>query len=258
MKHFGMREIDPARSHIESVKVFPENVGIRFYQTWLADRDELRSRVDVGEESVIAAVGFMFYTNLYLLPEKPMRPRFWDPRVGYFATDFRDYGTGDYGGVSRGFIQRYRLEKKDRKALLSDPVQPIVFYIDRGVPEVWRPYIKQAVEDWQGVFAQAGFSNAIVARDAPTRDRGPHVGSGRRAPQRDPLDAERAPQRPGRRRGRSAQRRGDFFAHAAVARRAEAAGNLVFHAGEPDRSARAEAAAPAGADGRAAALRAAA
>ncbi len=173
MKHFGMREIDPARSHIESVKVFAENVGVRYYQTWLADRDELRSRVDVGEESVIAAAGFMFYTNLYLLPEKPMRPRFWDPRVGYFATDFRDYGTGDYGGVSRGFIQRYRLEKKDRKALLSDPVEPIVFYIDRGVPEVWRPYIKQAVEDWRGVFAQAGFSNAIVARDAPLETEDP-------------------------------------------------------------------------------------
>jgi hypothetical protein len=168
MKHFGMRDIDPARSHIAGVKVFKENVGVRFYQTWLADRDELLARVEDGEESVMASAGFMFYTNLYLLPEKPMRPRFFDPRVGYFATEFHDYGTGDHGGVSRGFIQRYRLEKKDPKVSLSDPVKPIVFYVSGDVPEVWKPYIKQAVEDWQGVFAQAGFRNAIFARDAPT------------------------------------------------------------------------------------------
>ncbi len=44
MKHFGMRDIDPERSYIEGVKAFPRNIGIRFYQTWLADRDELRSQ----------------------------------------------------------------------------------------------------------------------------------------------------------------------------------------------------------------------
>ena len=57
---------------------------------------------------------------------------------------------------------------KDPTALRSDPVQPIVFYISREVPEVWRPYIKQAIDDWQSVFAQAGFDHAIVARDAPS------------------------------------------------------------------------------------------
>ena len=102
-----------------------------------------------------------------------MRPRFWDPRVGYFAISFQDYGSGRHGGVSRGFIQRYRLEKSDPKAPLSDPVQPIVFYIDREVPEVWQPYVKQAVEDWQGVFAQAGISHAIVARPEPTEAEDP-------------------------------------------------------------------------------------
>ncbi len=173
MKHFGVRDIDPERSYIDGVKAFPDNIGIRFYQTWVADRVELLKNVDELQESVAASMGFMFYTNIYLLPEKPMRPRFWDRRVGYFATALHDYGTGDFGGIVRGYIQRYRLEKKDPKALLSDPVQPIVFYIGRGVPEVWRPYIKQAVEDWQGVFAQAGFKGAIVARNAPSEAEDP-------------------------------------------------------------------------------------
>ena len=173
MKHFGVRDVDPERSYIDGVKAFPDNIGIRFYQTWVADRVELLKNVDDMQESTTASMGFMFYSNIYLLPEQPMRPRFWDRRVGYFATKIHDYGTGDFGGIVRGFIQRYRLEKKDTKALLSDPVQPIVFYIGRGVPEVWRPYIKQAVEDWQGVFAQAGFKGAIIARNAPSEAEDP-------------------------------------------------------------------------------------
>jgi hypothetical protein len=173
MKYFGTKEIDAKSSYIESVKTFPRNIGIRYYQTWVADNADLLKRVQEGEESVVASMGFVFYTNIYLLPDKPMRPRFWDSRVGYFATSFQDYGSGEYGGVTRGFIQRYRLEKQNPKAPLSDPVQPILFYIGREVPEVWRPYLKQAVEDWQEVFARAGFSNAILARNAPGEDEDP-------------------------------------------------------------------------------------
>jgi hypothetical protein len=173
MKFFGTQQIDPKRSYIDGVKAFPRNVGVRFYQTWVAERSQLLSTVDEAEESVTDSLGFVFYTNFYLLPDKPMRPRFWDPRVGYFATPFRDYGTGEYGGKERGFIQRYRLIKKKPEAALSDPVQPIVFYLGRGVPDVWRPYLKQAVEDWGEVFARAGFSNAILARDAPDEDEDP-------------------------------------------------------------------------------------
>src|SRR3954471_20016798 len=173
MKHFGMRDIDPDRSFVEGVKAFPNNIAIRFHQTWMADRDDLMTRAEEGEESLSASMGFGFDTNLYLLPDIPMRPRFWDSRVGDFATEFLDYGSGDHGGRLRGYIQRYRLEKQDPKAPLSDPVQPIVFYIGPSVPEIWRPYLKQAVEQWQQVFLKAGFRNAIVARDAPTEAEDP-------------------------------------------------------------------------------------
>jgi Domain of unknown function (DUF5117)/Domain of unknown function (DUF5118) len=63
MKHFGTQQIDPKRSYIDSVKAFPRNVGIRFYQTWVADRSELLGRVQEAEESVIDSLGFVFYTN---------------------------------------------------------------------------------------------------------------------------------------------------------------------------------------------------
>ena len=168
MQYFRMNAIDPKRSFIESVKAFPQNIEIRFQQTWVPSAIELRKNVEDEAERVPAALGFIFHTSVLLLPEEPMSPRFADDRVGYFAVPFDDYGTNDYGKVRRAFIQRYRLEKKNADAEVSDPVKPIVFYISDEVPEKWRLYIKGGIEDWQKTFEKAGFSNAIFARNAPT------------------------------------------------------------------------------------------
>jgi hypothetical protein len=171
-QHFRMQDVDGKRSYIEDVKAFPNNIGIRFYQTWTPDTAEV-IRTANSDDPVPGALGFIFHFSLYLLPEEPMNGRYWDPRVGYFATYFRDYGTDMHGGVTRGFIQRYRLEKKDASAEVSEPVKPIVFYISQEVPDKWRPYLKQAVEAWQPLFENAGYKNAILARDAPTREEDP-------------------------------------------------------------------------------------
>jgi hypothetical protein len=166
---FRVSSVDPKRSYIARVKSFPENVSVRFYQTWVPDQSErLRDPDEVHD------LGFMFHTNILLLPEKPMRPRYYDERVGYFPVRFRDYGTGDHGGVNRAFIQRFRLEKKDPGATLSDPVKPVVFYVSREVPSQWVPYLKKAVENWNIVFESAGFRNALVVRDAPGDDEDPN------------------------------------------------------------------------------------
>jgi hypothetical protein len=174
MQYFRMSAIDPKRSFIESVKAFPLNIDIRFQQTWVPSATELRKQVEDESERVPPALGFIFHTSLLLLPEQPMNPRYADDRVGYFSVPFDDYGTNDHGKVRRAFIQRYRLEKKDPEAALSDPVKPIVFYISDEVPEKWRPYLKGGIEDWQRVFEKAGFSNAILARDAPGPEEDPN------------------------------------------------------------------------------------
>lgn len=166
-QHFRMVGVDPKRSYIESVKNFNTNIEVRFYQTWFPDTKEaLKSSED--EEPVPASLGFSFHTSMLLLPETPMRGRYFDERVGYFALPFDDYGTEQHRRVRRGYITRYRLEKKDPSAAISDPVKPIVFYISPEVPDRWRPYLKKAVEDWQPLFKEAGFSNAIFAREAPS------------------------------------------------------------------------------------------
>jgi hypothetical protein len=170
-QHFHMTAVDPKRSYIQSVKAFPRNIEIRFYQTWVPDSKELLKSSE--DDPVPTALGFIFHTSMLLLPDKPMVGRYEDERVGYFSTPFDDYGTNEHSKVRRAYINRYRLEKKDPQAELSEPITPIVFYLSHEVPDKWRPYLKRAVEDWQVVFERAGFKNAIIARDAPTEQEDP-------------------------------------------------------------------------------------
>lgn len=172
-RYFNMSTNDPKRSYIDSVKVFPQNIEIGFHQTWVPDPKEFEDSYKPGRTPIQPALGFSFHTSMLLLPEKPMIGRYADPRVGYFEVEFQDYGTAENRGVKRGFIMRYRLEKKNPSAELSEPVRPIVFYISHEVPEKWRSYIKKGIEAWQGPFEKAGFKQAIIARNAPTREEDP-------------------------------------------------------------------------------------
>ena len=172
MRHFHMRAVDPQRSYVQTVKAFPASIDVRFYQTWMADPSELRQATDTEDRP--ATLGFIFHASILALPPTPMRGRYADDRVGYFTVPFDDYGTGEHGSVRRAYIQRYRLEKKNPSAEVSEPVKPIVFYLSQEVPDQWRPYIKRGIEDWQKVFENAGFSNAIIARDAPTSQENPN------------------------------------------------------------------------------------
>ena len=171
--YFQMTAMDPKRSYIETVKVFPRNVEMRYFQTWTADPRALARSYEPGRSPIPASLGFVFHTSMLLLPEKPMIGRYSDPRVGYFDVSFDDYGTPEHRAVKRGFITRYRLEKKHPEQAISEPVKPIVFYISQEVPEKWRPWIKKGIEAWQGPFEQAGFKRAILVRDAPTREEDP-------------------------------------------------------------------------------------
>ena len=171
--YFQMASSDPKRSYIEAVKVFPRNVEMRYFQTWMADPRALAKSYEPGHTPIPASLGFVFHTSMLLLPDQPMVGRYSDPRVGYFELPFDDYGTPEHRAVRRGFITRYRLEKKHPDQAVSEPVTPIVFYLSPEVPEKWRPWIKKAIEAWQGPLEQAGFKNAIQARDAPTKQEDP-------------------------------------------------------------------------------------
>ena len=171
-RHYRMARVDGRRSLIRSVRTFPTNIAIGFYQTWVPEEQDLLKPGN-DQEAPPASIGFQFYTNFLLLPERPMDARCEDERVGYFSIPFSDYSSDEHRVVSRAAITRYRMEKKDPDAAISDPATPIVFYLTPEIPDKWRPYIKQAVEMWQGPLEQAGFRNAILARNAPTREEDP-------------------------------------------------------------------------------------
>ena len=109
-------------------------------------------------------VGFVY--NLMPLPD-PMKPREADDRVGTFTTAVADYGTDATPSPRRIYVNRWRLEKKDPAAPMSDPKQPIVFWIDRNVPVAYRPAITEGVLAWNAAFERIGFSNAVQVRVQP-------------------------------------------------------------------------------------------
>ncbi len=110
-------------------------------------------------------------TTFFLLPETPREGRVRDRRIGFSSVSY-DYFKDECTGIrTRHVIRRWALEPKDVEAYLTgkltEPQEPIVFYLDPKIPERWKPYFVRAVEDWQRAFEVAGFRNAIVARDIP-------------------------------------------------------------------------------------------
>ena len=156
---------DDKRSFIERVTAFPDNVEVEATQTFTPEHppDSQRGLGPVPAQSILA------HWSMIRLPERPMMARLADRRVGFFEVRQTDFGTPQHRSVSRAFITRWRLEKKFPDSALSEPVKPLVYYIDPATPSQWVPWIRRGIEDWQVAFEAAGFRNAIVARDAPTR-----------------------------------------------------------------------------------------
>jgi hypothetical protein len=158
--------IDDRRSFVESAVAFPNNVEVEATQTYTPSG----GRANGGQPT---AVSVLAHWSMIRLPERAMMPRAFDDRVGFFAVSHTDFGSGEHRAARVSYITRYRLEKKNPGAAVSDPAQPIVYYIDPATPLQWRPWIKRGVEEWQKAFEAAGFSNAIVARDPPAASEDP-------------------------------------------------------------------------------------
>ena len=163
------------RSFIEKVVAFPENINVEVSQTYTAPtetgtggRGGGRGAPARGMRGNSATVVVSY--SMVKLPEEPMMPRLFDERVGYFSDTYIDYSRPEHRAVTRRFITRWRLEKQDPDAAISDPIKPIIYYIDPATPPQFVPYVIQGIEDWQVAFEAAGFSNAILGREAPKDD----------------------------------------------------------------------------------------
>jgi len=157
-RSLGAGGMDKGRTFLKSVKAFPENINVAVTATYNPG-DNAR-----GSSGVTAVI----HHSMVKLPENPMTPRRHDDRVGFFSVGFTEFADNpDHEAERIRYITRWRLEKKDPQAELSEPKEPIVFYVAREVPEKWKPYVKAGIEQWQPAFEAAGFKNAIIGKYAP-------------------------------------------------------------------------------------------
>jgi hypothetical protein len=112
---------------------------------------------------------FLSFTYSFTpLPEEPMAPRLADQRVGYFTDAFLDFGNSENGDRRTHVIARWRLEKKDPLAGLSEPKSPIRVVMDKNIPEKWREPVRAGILEWNKAFERAGFKNALVVEQQPS------------------------------------------------------------------------------------------
>lgn len=157
--------VDPTRSGIERVRLAEDTLVVRSGVTFLGANP-------ADPAAGLSPVSLRLGHSLTFLPEEPMTPRYADPRVGFFTTSFTEFEEEGSGAAAEGrqVIARFRLERADPTAALSDPVEPITFWIGPGVPDRWRDAIRRGALMWNPVFEEAGFSNAIRTEQAPEGD----------------------------------------------------------------------------------------
>ena len=163
---------------VDSWNAYPNNLSFRLGRTYGSGgggATGLPGGISIpGMTKADSNYSLVLNSSWILLPEKPMRMREYDGRVGYFYNYFIDYTVNPHGVKARGMATRWRLEPKPEDVQrylageLVEPVKPIIFYIDPTTPEKWVPYLIKGVNDWQKAFEKAGFKNAIIAKRAPT------------------------------------------------------------------------------------------
>jgi len=105
-----------------------------------------------------------YYYGFSQLPQNPMRPREADPRVGYFTANVNDFSNPDKREPRSRYIIRWRLEKKDPTAALSEPKQPIVYWLDKNIPTAYRKAVSDGILEWNKAYEKIGFRNAVVVK----------------------------------------------------------------------------------------------
>ena len=163
------KEFKRNNSQIAKIKAFDDNVSVQSSLTYSVSLRDKRSYYWYKEPFTAVMT-----RTFLLLPEEPMRPRLADPRINIFWQGYSEFSNEGNGMKPLYYANRWRLEPKDeaayRRGELVEPKKPIVFYIDNAFPEMWKPYMKYAVEVWQKAFENIGFKNAIIAKDFPTDD----------------------------------------------------------------------------------------
>ena len=151
------------KSGVESINNYPENTEIRVEYVFDNKNPSRGGSMAVTDVRYVSVV---YQHSLLEMPENDFQPRRDDPRLGYFSTQVNDMTTFS-ATPYRDMIHRWNLVKKDPDAAISEPVEPIVYWIENTTPEEFRPIIKEGIERWNQAFEKAGFRNAVVVKIQP-------------------------------------------------------------------------------------------
>ncbi|MCB0583508.1 MAG: zinc-dependent metalloprotease [Phaeodactylibacter sp.] len=162
----GEYKLDEKRSALwlERTGNFPKNSEFEALLTFEGqpEGEEVKSVAPTPQ-----ALSLRLHHSFVELPDGNYQPRAFDPRSGYYPLSFQDYGTPIGEPLTRRFIYRHRLEKKNPGARMSEPVEPIVYYLDRGVPEPIRSALLEGAAWWNEAFEAAGYRNAFLVKELP-------------------------------------------------------------------------------------------
>ena len=154
--------IDDKKTYISRVKNYPKNTSIEVTYGFFnpSPKGSVDAVPDARYSSIVARHMFVE------MPDSNYEPRVADQRIGYFSTKITDLSTYDYF-KGKDLINRWRLIKKDPSAEMSEPINPIVFWVENSTPEEIKPFVVEAIELWNIAFEKAGFKNAVVAKIQP-------------------------------------------------------------------------------------------
>lgn len=150
--------LDTKASSVSNIQVFERNIEVQADFNYSSKGNPFRALVN---------------RSLLLLPKEPMMPRLYDRRMNYFSSSQRLFDEDGEAAENVKYINRFRLEPKPQDKVryfngeIVEPAKPIIVYVDNGLPERWRKYVKRGIEDWQKAFEAIGFKNAIQAEDFP-------------------------------------------------------------------------------------------
>jgi hypothetical protein len=160
---FSLGNLNAGKSKIQEVRNYPRNTDVIVEYVYDNDQPYVRGGDEVTDPRFVSMT---VQHSLIAAPEEPFEPRFDDPRVGYFTGKVTDLSSTEVTPY-RDVINRWKLVKKDPAAAVSEPVEPIVYWIENTTPMELRPIIEAAALRWNEAFESAGFRNALIVRTQP-------------------------------------------------------------------------------------------
>ena len=165
-KKQGTYKVDESRSaiYLPLTKSFPKNTEFESTLTLTGEPegDWIRSVTPTAQ-----AVTVREHHSFVELPDDNYQPRAFDPRSGYYPLTYADYATPITEPLVKRFIIRHRLRKKDPASAMSEPVEPIVYYVDRGAPEPIKSALIEGASWWEQAFEAAGYQHAFIVKELP-------------------------------------------------------------------------------------------